>query len=129
MRRDWGNAVDYVDWMYRLLMSGEPGEYVFGTGKNTSIEEFLLTAAYAMNVVLEKHQTEKEGIVEYYDKSDRKLYAVSDINKFGANRFSYGAADPSKLQKVLGKTSETSIAELASQMINQEIIRFTGSVQ
>jgi len=82
-----------------------------------------------MNVVLEKHQTETEGVVEYYDKADGKLYAVSDINKFGANRFSYGAADPSKLQKVLGKSSETSVTEIASQMINQEIIRFTGSAQ
>jgi len=129
MRRDWGNAVDYVDWMYQLLVAGEPGEYVFGTGKNTSIEEFLITAASAMGVALEKHQTETEGVSEYYDKKDSKLYAVSDIRKFGANRFSYGAADPSKLQKILGKSIETNITDLASQMINQEIFRFTGSVQ
>lgn len=129
MRRDWGNAVDYVDWMYKLLMSGDPGEYVFGTGKNTSVEEFLLTAASAMNVVLEKHQTETEGVFEYYDKADRKLYAVSDNQKFGANRFSYGAADSSKLQRALEISTETSLTDLASQMINQEIIRFTGSAQ
>ncbi len=126
MHRDWGNAVDYVDWMYRLLIAGEPGEYVFGTGKNTSVEEFLLTAASAMNVVLEKHQTATEGVFEYFDTVDKKLYAVSDVHKFGANRFSYGAADPSKLQKVLGKSTETDITDLASQMINQEIIRFNG---
>jgi GDPmannose 4,6-dehydratase len=129
MRRDWGNAVDYVDWMYRLLATGEPGEYVFGSGKNTSVEEFLLIAASAMNIVLEKHQTETDGVSEYYDKADRKLYAVSDIRKFSANRFSYGAADPSKLQKALGKSTETSITDLASQMIKQEIFRFLGSVQ
>jgi GDPmannose 4,6-dehydratase len=129
MRRDWGNAVDYVDWMYRLLVAGEPGEFIFGTGKNTSVEEFLLTAASAMNVVLEKHQTDTEGVFEYYDQEDKKLYAVSDIRKFGANRFSYGAADPSKLQKALGISTETSIIDLASQMINQERTRFTGSVQ
>ncbi len=127
MRRDWGNAVDYVDWMYRLLTDGDPGEYVFGTGVNTSVEEFLLTAAAAMDVILDKRPTSSEGIFEYFDKTDGTLYAISDMNKFGANRFSYGAADTSKLQKVLGHSTETSIASLAKQMITQEIVRYTGS--
>ena len=129
MRRDWGNAVDYVDWMYRLLSEGEPGEYVFGTGKNTSVEEFLLTAAAAMDVELMKRPTKNEGVFEYCDSKDEKLYAVSDIHKFGANRFSYGAADPTKLQKVLGCSTDTDIAVLTKQMVNQEISRFTGSAK
>jgi len=129
MRRDWGNAVDYVDWMYRLLTDGDPGEYVFGTGINTSVEEFLLTAATAMGVSLEKRSTNSEGLFEYFDKADGNLYAVSDIAKFGANRFSYGAADPSKLQKVLGHSTATNIVTLAEQMISQEIVRFTGSLK
>lgn len=127
MRRDWGNAVDYVDWMYCLVTGGAPGEYVFGTGKNTSVEEFLLTAAASMGVILEKRSTGSDGVHEFFDKSDGKLYAISDVNKFGANRFSYGAADPSKLEKVLGHSTQTDIAGLAQQMVNQEIIRFTGS--
>lgn len=127
MSRDWGNAADYVNWMYQLLADGEPGEYVFGTGKNTSVEEFLMTAAEAMEIKLEKNETETEGVFEYVNQADKKLYAVSDVHKFGANRFSYGAADPSKLAKVLGHSTETDITELAHQMINQEIARFTGS--
>jgi GDPmannose 4,6-dehydratase len=129
MRRDWGNAVDYVDWMYRLLTDGDPGEYVFGTGINTSVEEFLLTAATAMDVCLEKRSTNSEGVVEYIDKADGNLYAISDISKFGANRFSYGAADTSKLQKVLGHSTATNIVTLADQMISEEIVRFTGSLK
>jgi GDPmannose 4,6-dehydratase len=127
MGRDWGNAVDYVDWMYRLLSEGEPGEYVFGTGKNTSVENFLLTAAAAMDVDLEKRLTTSDGVFEYFDKNDQKLYAVSDVQKFGANRFSYGAAEPSKLQKVLGCSTDTDIEILAKQMVSQEIARFTGA--
>ena len=128
MRRDWGNAVDYVDWMYQLLVVGEPGEYIFGTGKNTSVEEFLMLAAAAMNVQLERRETVTDGVFEYYDRADQKLYAISDIHKFGANRFSYGAADPSKLYKLLGKSVETDIADLANQMVKQEITRLTGLV-
>jgi GDPmannose 4,6-dehydratase len=127
MRRDWGNAVDYVDWMYRLLEVGEPGEYVFGTGRNTSVEEFLLKASSAMGVELEKRETSSEGVNEYFDLENGTLYAVSDVHKFGANRFSYGAADPSKLEKVLGRTTETDLEELATQMIKQEIARVTRS--
>jgi GDPmannose 4,6-dehydratase len=127
MRRDWGNAVDYVDWMYRLLEVGEPGEFVFGTGRNTSVEEFLLKASSAMGVELDKRETNSEGVNEYFDYEDGTLYAVSDVHKFGANRFSYGAADPSKLEKVLGKTTETDLEELATQMVRQEIARVTRS--
>jgi GDPmannose 4,6-dehydratase len=126
MRRDWGNAVSYVEWMYRLLSEGEPGEYVFGTGKNTSVEEFLLTAAAAMEVELEKRSTPNHGVFEYFDKKDGKVYAISDVHKFGANRFSYGAADPTKLQRVLGHSTDTDIGVLAKQMISQEISRFSG---
>lgn len=126
MRRDWGSAVEYVDWMYRLLAHGEPGEYIFGTGLNTPVEQFLLTAADAMGVTLEKRATENEEIFEYYGKDDNVLYAVSDIQKFGANRFSYGAADPSKLQAVLGTQINTGISELAEEMIAQEVFRVTG---
>jgi len=129
MRRDWGSAIDYVEWMYRLLSEGEPGEYVFGTGQNTSVEEFLLAAAAAMDVDLEKRTTLNDGVFEYFDKKNKKLYAISDVNKFGANRFSYGAADPSKLQKVLKSFTNTDITILASQMIDQEMFRINGSVK
>ena len=126
MRRDWGNAVDYVDWMYRLLTNGDPGDYVFGTGVNTSVEEFLLTAAAAMDVRLEKRSTNTEGVFEYFEKVSGKLYAVSDVDKFGANRFSYGAADTSKLQRVLGHSTAANIENLAEQMVSKEIFRLTG---
>jgi GDPmannose 4,6-dehydratase len=126
MRRDWGSAVDYVDWMYRLLVDGEPGEYIIGTGQNTPVEMFLLTAARAMGIELEKRETADKNIFEYYDKADNLLYVVSDINKFAANRFSYGAADPSKLEAVLGHATKTDISEVARQMIIKEISRVTG---
>jgi GDPmannose 4,6-dehydratase len=125
MKRDWGNAIDYVDWMYRLLSLGEPGEYVFGTGRNTSVEEFLLSAALGMGVHLQKRLTSEVGVFEYIDEGDGTLYAVADSNKFGANRFSYGAADSSKLQKSLGISIATDIRDIATQMITQEIDRYT----
>jgi GDPmannose 4,6-dehydratase len=129
MRRDWGNAVDYVDWMYRLLSEGEPGEYVFGTGKNTSVEEFLLTTSAAMGIELDKRSTLSEGVFEYFDKSDEKLYAISNVNKYGGNRFSYGAADSTKLQKALGISTEADISTLVKQMVDQEKSRFAGLIK
>lgn len=72
-----------------------------------------------MGVQLEKRGTSSEGIYECFDLEDGKLYAISDVHKFGANRFSYGAADTRKLQKMIGVTTNTSITELANQMVNQ----------
>ncbi len=38
-RRDWGYAPDYVDAMWRMLQTDEPGDYVIATGETHSIKE------------------------------------------------------------------------------------------
>src|ERR1035437_8777890 len=39
-RRDWGFAKEYVDGMWRMLQTPEPGIYVLATGKNATVREF-----------------------------------------------------------------------------------------
>ena len=123
MRRDWGSADEYVDWMYRLLFAGEAGDYVFGTGKNTSVEEFLFLVASELDIKLVKRESPKAATFEYFDDKDGTIYVVSDIRKFGANRFSYGAANPSKLRGVLGETGDLNLVNLVHQMVKAEIHR------
>ena len=123
MRRDWGSAADYVDWMYKLLEMGVPGDFVFGTGTNTSIEEFLIMAASFCGVTLSRTATGIEGVFNYEDASSGLVIASSDINKYGANRFSYGAADSRKLMSVIGRPQITDVKNIARSMIETEIAR------
>lgn len=39
--RDWGHAKDYVEGMWRMLQKEAPADYVLGTGKFTSVREFI----------------------------------------------------------------------------------------
>jgi GDPmannose 4,6-dehydratase len=123
MRRDWGSAIDYVDWMFKLLDLGKPGDYVFGTGVNTSIEEFLIMSAGYFGVTLLQNETNEEGVYEYTDAASGKVIVRSDINKYGANRFSYGAANSSKLMSAIKNPDVTEIHVLAKTMVESEIKR------
>lgn len=40
-KRDWGYAPEYVEAMYEILQGDKPGNYVIGTGKSHSVEDFL----------------------------------------------------------------------------------------
>jgi GDPmannose 4,6-dehydratase len=123
MQRDWGSAIDYVDWMHKLVSQATPGDYVFGTGTNTSVEDFLISSASFCGVSLIRRESESRGIINYLDSESGKVIAISDINKYGANRFSYGAADPNKLMESIGNPKVTDVFALSKIMIEHEIKR------
>ena len=43
-KRDWGHAIDYVNAMWLMLQQENGGDYVIGTGKQHSVEEFAQRA-------------------------------------------------------------------------------------
>ncbi len=49
-RRDWGFAGDYVEAMWLMLQEDKADDYVIATGKNHSVEEFVLEAFKAVGI-------------------------------------------------------------------------------
>jgi len=43
-KRDWGHAIDYVNAMWLMLQQENGGDYVIGTGKQHTVEEFAQRA-------------------------------------------------------------------------------------
>jgi GDPmannose 4,6-dehydratase len=123
MQRDWGNAGDYVNWMYLLLRDGLPGDYIIGSGENRSVEEFLFYVARALQLELSCRVNQKSKILEYFDEKTGIIYAFADSGKFQANRFSYGPANTEKLTSILGISTKTDFPKLAHEMISTEISR------
>jgi GDP-D-mannose dehydratase len=109
--------------MYKLLNMGTPGDYVFGTGINTSIEEFLTMSAKFCGVSLVRASTVVDGVFNFIDRESGKTIVTSDVNKYGANRFSYGAASATKLMSAIGNPEVTKIQDLARLMVESEIAR------
>ena len=69
-RRDWGDAAEYVEAMWRMLQSQEPSDYVLATGVSHSVQD-LVEAAFSSqgmdwrrSVRLEPHASRPNEILE-----------------------------------------------------------------
>ena len=68
-KRDWGHAKDYVEAMWKMLQQNKPEDFVIGTGKVHSVENFLkLSFKYA-------------GLdYKKYVKINKKFYRPSEVD-------------------------------------------------
>ena len=81
-KRDWGHAKDYVDAMWLMLQQKKPEDYVIGTGKEHSVEEFAKKAFahvglnYKDYVVIDKsliRPAEVDTLIANYSKAKKEL--------------------------------------------------------
>lgn len=49
-KRDWGYAPEYMTGIYSMLQQSEPSEFVFATGENHTIKEFVMEAFKVANI-------------------------------------------------------------------------------
>ena len=128
MVRDWGAASQYVEWMHKLLNNGLPGEFVFGSGVNSTVESYLYAACQILDVEIDKDVSAvAQGVTRYFEKNTKKLIATADVKNFAANRFSYGAADRSKLENAIGPQDSIPLEFIAKEMTSYELTRLTRS--
>ena len=81
-KRDWGHAKDYVKAMWLILQQDKPDDYVIGTGKQHSVEEFAEKAFshvglnYKDHIDIDKNllrPTEVDTLLADYSKAKRDL--------------------------------------------------------
>ena len=101
-RRDWGHARDYVQAMWLMLQQDQPGDFVIGTGTSRSVRD-LLDVAFGM-VGLDWHR---------FVKVDPAYTRPSDVPELVAN--------PSKAQRLLGWTPETSFEVMIHEMLEVDL--------
>ena len=51
-KRDWGHVSDFVNGFWLSLQSAEPDDYVFATGRCTSLRTFVETAFSVVGIKL-----------------------------------------------------------------------------
>ena len=101
-KRDWGHAKDYVDAMWLMLQQDKPGDYVIGTGKEHTVEDF---AKKAFNHVGLNY---KDHIVV-----DKKLVRPAEVDTL--------LADYSKAKKILKWEPKTSFDDLIISMVEHDL--------
>ena len=81
-KRDWGHAQDYVDAMWMMLQKNNPEDYVIGTGKKHSVEDFAKKAFehvglnYKDYIIIDKNlfrPTEVNALLANYSKAEKEL--------------------------------------------------------
>ena len=101
-KRDWGHAQDYVDAMWMMLQKNNPEDYVIGTGKKHSVEDFA------------KQAFEHVGL-NYKDHIiiDNNLIRPAEVNTL--------LADYTKAKKILKWEPEVSFDNLIIGMVESDL--------
>ena len=106
-KRDWGHAKDYVEAMWLMLQQESPSDYVIGTGKEYSVEQF---AEKAFNYVGLNY---KDHIVV-----DNQLKRPAEVDSLLANF--------SKAKKILKWEPQVSFDNLVKNMVESDIESVTN---
>ncbi len=104
-RRDWGYAPDYVDLMWRVLQTKDPGDYVGATGEAHSVRDFVQAAFAAAGIDdWEKHL-----------RTDPQFNRPSEVFNLRGN--------PAKAKSDLGWEPTTRFTELVRIMVDADMKR------
>ena len=101
-KRDWGHAKDYVEAMWLMLQKETPEDYVIGTGKEHSVEEF------AKNAFAHVGLNYKDHII-----IDEKLKRPAEVDTL--------LADYSKAKKDLNWNPKISFNDLVTNMVENDL--------
>ncbi len=106
-KRDWGFAPEYVEFMYKMLQSDKPEDFVIGTGETHSVKEFVKEAFSYVDLDWEK-----------YVKIDPRYLRPTEVQEL--------IADSAKAKKNLDWEFKIRFKELIKIMIDADM-RKVGS--
>jgi GDPmannose 4,6-dehydratase len=114
-KRDWGHAREYVRGMWLMLQQEKPDDYVLATGETTEVREFVRWAFEDVGINLE---FKGSGVDEkgYCQKTGKCLIEI-DPRYFRPTEVELLIGDPAKAKAQLGWEHETSVRELAREMV------------
>lgn len=118
-KRDWGHAREYVRGMWLMLQQDVADDYVLATGETTEVREFVRWAFEDAGITLE---FKGEGIDEkaYCQKTGKCLLEV-DPRYFRPTEVELLIGNPAKAKAKLGWAHETSVRELAREMVKADL--------
>ena len=104
-KRDWGHARDYVEAMWLMLQQDSPEDYVIGTGKEHSVEDFARKAFDHVGLNYKDHID-----------IDKNLIRPLEVDTL--------LADYTKAKKVLKWEPKTSFDDLVKDMVESDLENF-----
>jgi GDPmannose 4,6-dehydratase len=104
-KRDWGWAPDYVNGIYEMSNQDVIQDYIFATGKQSTVREFAACFFSLIGV---------ENFEDYLEIDTSALRQIDPTNLCG---------DSNKALKDMGWSNSKNLQEIASEMFNWELVR------
>ncbi|MER8439539.1 GDP-mannose 4,6-dehydratase [Mesorhizobium sp. M1312] len=118
-QRDWGHAREYVRGMWTMMQQDQPDDYVLATGKTTPVRQFVEWVFEDVGVELEWRG---EGVDEKgYDVETGRCLVQVDPRYFRPTEVDLLLGDATKAKEKLGWVHETSVRELAAEMVREDL--------
>ena len=118
-KRDWGHARDYVEGMWRIVQHDEPDDFVLATGETQTVRSFVDAAFKEVGTDIE---WSGEGVDETgTDKASGRLLVRVDPRYFRPTEVELLIGDPSKAKEKLGWSATTTLSELVSEMVREDL--------
>lgn len=118
-KRDWGHAREYVRGMWLMLQQDEPDDYVLATGTTTPVRDFVQWAFEDVGITLEWRGSgiDEKGI----DTATGNVLVEVDPRYFRPTEVELLLGDPTKAKTRLGWEHETSVRDLAREMVRADL--------
>lgn len=118
-QRDWGHAREYVRGMWMMMQQDQPDDYVLATGKTTPVRQFVEWVFEDVGVELEWRG---KGVDEKgYDVETGRCLVQVDPRYFRPTEVDLLLGDATKAKEKLGWVHETSVRELAAEMVREDL--------
>ena len=101
-KRDWGHAKDYVEAMWMILQQNNSDDFVIGTGKEHTVEDFANKAFSHVGLNYKDHVI-----------LDKKLIRPAEVDTLLAN--------PNKAKKILKWKQKISFDDLVKNMVESDL--------
>lgn len=118
-KRDWGFAKDYVEAMWLILQQDQAEDFVIATGNTTKVRDFVAEAFKEIGIEIEWQGSgvDEKGL----DKATGKVLVEVDPRYFRPTEVELLLGDPSKAKAKLGWEPKTTLAELVSMMVQEDL--------
>lgn len=118
-KRDWGHAREYVRGMWLMLQQDEPEDYVLATGETNTVRQFVEWAFEDVGIALEWRGdgADEQG----FCKATGALRVAVDPRYFRPTEVDLLIGDPAKAHQKLGWRHETSVRDLAREMVQADL--------
>jgi len=119
-KRDWGYAKEYVEIMWKMLQQKKPDDYVVGTGKTSTVKEFVnLTCS---ELKLKTKWLIKKNKAQLINLENKKVIIESnDTKHLRPSEVDFLKADISKVKQKLKWKPKTDIKKLVKIMVKFDL--------